>query len=153
MNQGWCGEYSIVGSSSMRPLYLSPRTFGRPSSTMAKQDKGKYIVRYSDPFSFVRWGDIQDEALEEDMNAWLYKDKEDNHVMKLPLDLYRNGFTMLQRHGYDGTTRLGLNAQGIIEPILPIDNPKHQGLGYSHIEKRSKKSSTPIIVNTPPSIP
>lgn len=32
---------------------------------------------------------------------------------------------MLQRHGYDGTIGLGAHAQGIIEPILPLEYPKN----------------------------
>lgn len=41
------GEYSIVGTSMVRELSLSPRSFGWPQSTLTRQDKVKEIVNYS----------------------------------------------------------------------------------------------------------
>lgn len=62
---------------------------------------------YLDSCSFVRWGELNEESLEEDVNKWLYREEEENTTIKLPLDQYGNGFKMLQRHDYNGTTGLG----------------------------------------------
>lgn len=34
---------------------------------------------------------------------------------------------------------LGPNAQGMMEPIIPVNNPRHQGLGYKHATTRTKR--------------
>lgn len=41
-----CGEYSISSTSNVKQLSLSPRSFGKPSNTVMKQDKGKEIIKY-----------------------------------------------------------------------------------------------------------
>lgn len=56
-------------------------------------------------------------------------------IAKLPLDQYGNSFKMLHKYGYDGTTGLGPQKQGRIEPVLPQENTKTKGLGYKHITK------------------
>lgn len=76
--------------------------------------------------------------MDEDVNQWLYKEEDDINLIKLPLDQYGNGFRMLQKHGYDGTTGLGPHKQGRIEPILPQENLKNQGLGYKATKKITK---------------
>lgn len=54
---------------------------------------------------------------------------------------------MLQMHGYQGTTGLGSNAQGMMELIILVNNPRHQGLCYKHATTRTKKSNPLIIKN------
>lgn len=90
-----CGEYSIADTSMVRQLSLSPRSFGRPHSTLTRQDKGKEIVKYSYSCSFIRWGDLQEESLDKDVNQWLYREEDDMTIIRLPLDQYGSGFKML----------------------------------------------------------
>lgn len=115
-----------------------------------KQDKGKEIVRYSDSCSFIRWGNLQEESLNEDVNHWIYREEHDMTIPRLVLDKYGNGLKMLQNHGYDGSTCLGLQKQGILELVVPNDNLKNKGLGYKHVPNIPEaRQHTLDILNRP----
>lgn len=89
-----CDDYSCCGTLSVRQL--SPRSFGRALPNPSNKNKGKGIVQFSYSFSFIRWGELNEESLEEYVNNWLYKEESDNPSVKLPLEQYGNGFKMLQ---------------------------------------------------------
>lgn len=95
-----CGEYSLFRNTSTIPLSTYQRNFGRPQPYSTRVNKGKEIIRYLEDCSFIKWDDIQEEELDEDVNSWLYKDEEGYLKINLPLDQYGNGFKMLQRHSY-----------------------------------------------------
>lgn len=67
-----CKEYSYSGllCIGQLPLSLTPNSIN--------QHKGKEVVQYSSSFSFIIWGELNEESLEEDICKWLYKDEEEN---------------------------------------------------------------------------
>lgn len=37
------------------------------------------MVQYSPSLSFIRWGELNEESLEEDISHWLYKDEDETN--------------------------------------------------------------------------
>lgn len=148
-----CGEYFISSTSSDKQSSFSPPYFGKPQNTQVKQDKGKGIVKYSDSCSFIRWGNLQEESLNEDINHWIYREEDDMIVPRIPLHQYGNGYKMLQRHGYDDTRGLGLQNKWILEPVLPQENLKNQGLGYKYVPPITKSRQRTLDIFNKPRLP
>lgn len=75
-------------------------------------------------------GELSKESPDDHILTWLYKEEEDIETKKFPIEQYPKGFQKMKRHGYDGHSGLGVNKQGMLEPL---QNPKligHQGLGF-----------------------
>ena len=118
---------------------LSPRNHGMPPPVIATETQQPVLFRCS-PITFVRWGDIaKDNPFEQDINACLYRDTPETVQPPLPLANYNNGYTMIQRFGYDGTTELGARQQGIYELPIPPTQRNTRGLGYG------QQSTSPVV--------
>lgn len=73
-------------------LPISPKSHGKPHLL---QKEPKIVIQYQPPTTFTRWGELDKETLDDDVIDWLYKDPTETPPVRLPVERYSKGFTML----------------------------------------------------------
>ena len=113
-----CGEYLMSQVFHIGKLPLSPKSYGKPQSLQVQQsttDKKKTTFP-----NYISGSGTHEEHIHKNISICIDKDKQQQEARLISPDKYRRGFTIMQKHGYDGCSGLGLQKQGITEPIQAI---------------------------------
>ena len=113
-----CGEYLMSQAFHIGKLPLSPKSYGKPQSLQVQQsttDKQKTTFP-----NYISGSGTHEEHIHKNISICINKDKQQQEARPISPDKYGRGFAIMQKHGYDGCSGLGLQKQGITEPITTI---------------------------------
>ena len=99
-------------------LPLSPKSYGKPQSLQVQQSMTDKQETTSP--NFINGSGTQEEHVHENISTCIDKNKREQEASPISPENYGCGFTIMQKHGYDGCSGLGLQKQGITEPIQAI---------------------------------
>ena len=101
-----CGEYLMSQAFHIGKLPLSPKSYGKPQSLQVQQsstDKQKTTFP-----NFISGSGTHEENIHENTSTYIDKAKKEQEPSLISPDKYGRGFTIMQKHGYDGCSGLGL---------------------------------------------
>lgn len=92
-----------------------------------------------EPTTFTRWGNFNAKIIDEgDISKWIYQDQQEEPP--LLVDTNKKGFQPMKGMGNIVKFGLGLDQQGMHEPIIPKKCINNIDLNYT-----SRKSVTPLV--------
>jgi len=118
------GEYTLQESCCVGTLPLSPKSYGKPSTS--KPTSSSAVIK-DPPTVFIKGGFLDDEDID-DIDSWIFFDENDQ--VQPEVERYNNGFRIIKNMGYKGHGGLGSQEQGHIKPIIMSKKFNKQGLGY-----------------------
>ena len=110
-----CGEYLMSQAFHIGKLPLSPKSYGILQSLQVQQflnDKQKNTFP-----NFISGVGTHEEHAYQNTSTCIDKAKKEQEPSLISPDKYECGFSIMQKHGYDGCYSHGLQQQGITKPI------------------------------------